>query len=78
MLTRLPGKVWCLSPHTRAPASPEYILKLDMVGTGYALDAFGKVMAAGGAGLVISSQTGYMYSIPNEIELQILKTRQKN
>ena len=45
-----------------------------MVGTGYALDAFGKVMAAGGAGLVISSQTGYMYPIPNEIELQILKT----
>ena len=55
-------------------ASPEHILKLDMVGTGYALDAFGKVMAAGGAGLVISSQTGYMYPIPNEIELQILKT----
>jgi len=55
-------------------ASPEHILKLDMVGTGYALDAFGKVMAVGGAGLVISSQTGYMYPIPNEIELQILKT----
>ena len=55
-------------------ASPEHILMLDMVGTGYALDAFGKVMAAGGAGLVISSQTGYMYPIPNEIELQILQT----
>ena len=55
-------------------AQPEHILKLDMVGTGYALDAFGKVMAAGGAGLVISSQTGYMYPIPNEIELQILQT----
>ena len=55
-------------------ASPEHILKLDMVGTGYALDAFGKVMAVGGAGLVISSQTGYMYPIPNEIELQILQT----
>ena len=54
--------------------SPEHILKLDMVGTGYALDAFGKVMAQGGAGLVISSQTGYMYPIPNEIELQILNT----
>ena len=55
-------------------ASPEHILKLDMVGTGYALDAFGKVMAKGGAGLVISSQTGYMYPIPNDIELEILKT----
>ena len=55
-------------------ASPEHILKLDMVGTGCALDAFGKVMACGGAGLVISSQTGYMYPIPNEIELEILQT----
>ncbi len=55
-------------------ASPEHILKLDMVGTGYAVDAFGKIMAKGGAGLVISSQTGYMYPIPNEIELQILQT----
>ena len=35
-----------------------------MVGTGYAVDAFGKVMAKGGAGLIISSQTGYMYPIP--------------
>ncbi len=55
-------------------ASPEHILRLDMVGTGYALDAFGKVMAAGGAGLVISSQTGYMYPIPVETELEILRT----
>ena len=43
-----------------------------MVGTGYAVDAFGKVMAKGGAGLIISSQTGYMYPIPNEPELEIL------
>ena len=55
-------------------ASPEHILRLDMVGTGYAVDAFGKVMAAGGAGLVISSQTGYMYPIPYETELEILNT----
>jgi len=55
-------------------ASPEHILRLDMVGTGYAIDAFGQIMARGGAGLVISSQTGYMYPIPNEIELQILQT----
>ena len=54
--------------------SPEHILQLDMVGTGYAVDAFGKVMAPGGAGLIISSQTGYMYPIPNETELEILKT----
>lgn len=54
--------------------SPEHILQLDVVGTGYAVDAFGKVMAPGGAGLIISSQTGYMYPIPNETELEILKT----
>ncbi len=53
-------------------ASPEHILKLDMVGTGYAVDAFGKVMAAGGAGLIISSQTGYMHRLPDEVELEIL------
>ena len=53
-------------------AKPEHILALDMVGTGYAVDAFGKVMAKGGAGLIISSQTGYMYPIPYEIEQQIL------
>lgn len=55
-------------------AKPEHILNLDMVGTGYAVDAFGKVIARGGAGLIISSQTGYMYSIPYEVEQQILAT----
>ncbi len=55
-------------------AKPEHILALDMVGTGYAVDAFGKVMARGGAGLIVASQTGYMYPIPYETELQILRT----
>ena len=55
-------------------ASPEHILKLDMVGTGYAVDAFGDVMAEGGAGLIISSQTGYMYRLSDEDELAILST----
>ena len=55
-------------------AKPEHILSLDMVGTGYAVEAFGKVMAEGGAGLVISSQTGYMYPIPYETEQEILNT----
>ncbi len=64
--------------HT-AGASPsqgsvEHILKLDMVGTGYAVEAFGKVMAEGGAALIISSQTGYMMPIPYEVEQQILNT----
>ncbi len=55
-------------------AKPEHILRLDMVGTGYAVDAFGRVMAPGGAGLIISSQTGYMYNIPYETEQEILNT----
>ncbi len=55
-------------------SSPEHILKLDMVGTGYAVDAFGKVMAKGGAGLIVSSQTGYMFDIPYEVEAEILNT----
>ena len=59
------------SPHQ---TNPEHILKLDMVGTGYAVDAFGKVMARGGAGLIISSQTGYMYPVPYEEEQKILGT----
>lgn len=41
-------------------ASPEKILALDLVGTAIALDAFGPVMARGGAGLVVASMTGYM------------------
>jgi len=55
-------------------ANPEHIVDLDMLGTGYAVDAFGKVMAEGGAGLIISSQAAYMYTIPNDIELQLLNT----
>ncbi len=55
-------------------AKPEHIIALDMVGTGYAVDAFGKVMAPGGAGLIISSQTGYMHPIPYEIEQELLNT----
>ena len=43
-------------------ASPEHIINLDLIGTSYAIDEFGKVMARGGAGLIISSMTGYMPS----------------
>lgn len=55
-------------------ANPEHIVDLDMVGTGYAVDAFGEVMAAGGAGLIISSQAAYMYPIPNDVEIQLVRT----
>ena len=55
-------------------AQPEHIINLDMIGTGYAVDAFGEVMAPGGAGLVISSQAGYMFPIPYETEQEIIAT----
>lgn len=57
---------------------PEHILNLDMIGTGYALDAFVKVMAKGGAGLIISSQAGHMYPIPYENEIEIINTATEN
>lgn len=41
-------------------AHPEEIIKLDLIGTAHALDIFGEVMAPGGAGVIISSMTGYM------------------
>ena len=43
-------------------ASPEHIINLDLIATAHAIDEFGKVMAKGGAGLIISSMTGYMPS----------------
>ena len=58
-------------------ASPEHIIDLDMVGTGYAVDAFARVMAPGGAGLIVSSQAAYMYPIAHDIELQLLNTPTK-
>lgn len=41
-------------------ASPEAILAVDLAGTALVLEEFGQVIAAGGAGLVISSMAGYM------------------
>jgi NAD(P)-dependent dehydrogenase (short-subunit alcohol dehydrogenase family) len=38
-------------------ASPEMILKVDLYGTALVLEVFGKVIARGGAGVVISSQS---------------------
>lgn len=43
-------------------ANPQHIIDLDLIGTSYAIDEFGKVMARGGVGLIISSMTGYMPS----------------
>ncbi len=40
-------------------ASPETILKVDLYGTALVLEAFGEVIAEGGAGVVIASQSGH-------------------
>ncbi len=40
-------------------ASPETILKVDLYGTALVLEEFGNVMARGGAGVVIASQSGH-------------------
>jgi NAD(P)-dependent dehydrogenase (short-subunit alcohol dehydrogenase family) len=40
-------------------ASPETILKVDLYGTALVLEMFGNVIARGGAGIVIASQSGH-------------------
>ena len=40
-------------------ASPETILKVDLYGTALVLEEFGNVIARGGAGVVIASQSGH-------------------
>ena len=40
-------------------ASPSTILKVDLYGTALVLEAFGNVIAQGGAGVVIASQSGH-------------------
>ena len=46
-----------LSP---AQASAEAILRVDLLGTALVLDEFGRVVASGGAGVVIASMAGHM------------------
>jgi NAD(P)-dependent dehydrogenase (short-subunit alcohol dehydrogenase family) len=40
-------------------ASPEVILKVDLYGTALVLEEFGRVIASGGSGVVIASQSGH-------------------
>jgi NAD(P)-dependent dehydrogenase (short-subunit alcohol dehydrogenase family) len=40
-------------------ASPETILKVDLYGTALVLEKFGEIIAEGGAGVVIASQSGH-------------------
>jgi len=55
------------SPHQ---TNPQHIIDLDLVGSAHALDAFGNVMARGGAGILISSMTGYMLPEPLTKEVE--------
>lgn len=55
-------------------ASPEHIINLDLIGTSYAVDAFGEIIAQGGSGLVISSMAGYMQPLPQEMETALALT----
>lgn len=46
----------CFAP---SQASPETVLKVDLYGTALVLEEFGQVIARGGAGVVIASQSGH-------------------
>ncbi|MCM1151873.1 MAG: SDR family oxidoreductase [Alistipes sp.] len=48
-------------------ASVERILRVDLYGTALLLEEFGRVMASGGSGIVVSSQSGHrLGSLPQE------------
>lgn len=56
------GEVWGVihaAGVSPSQASPETILKVDLYGTALVLEEFGNVVAAGGSGVVISSQSGH-------------------
>jgi NAD(P)-dependent dehydrogenase (short-subunit alcohol dehydrogenase family) len=55
-------------------ASIAHILKVDLYGTSLLLEEFGKVMKAGGAGVIISSQSGYRMPALTAAEDRLLAT----
>jgi NAD(P)-dependent dehydrogenase (short-subunit alcohol dehydrogenase family) len=55
-------------------ASIEQILKVDLYGTSLLLEEFGKVIKAGGTGVVISSQSGYRMPALTADEDRLLAT----
>lgn len=57
-----------LSP-VQAPVGA--ILRVDLLGTALLLDAFGAVIAAGGAGVVIASMAGTMTSLDPDLERRL-------
>jgi len=56
-------------------ASPKAILAVDLLGVALVLEAFGRIVASGGAGIVISSMAGYMRPpLPPEQEQALAHT----
>ncbi|HUO21714.1 MAG TPA: SDR family oxidoreductase [Caulobacteraceae bacterium] len=55
-------------------APPEVILAVDLYGTALVLEAFGEVIAEGGAGVVISSQSGHRLAALTPAEDALLAT----
>ena len=58
---------WETSPASSSPpgvspvqATTERVLHVDLVGTAYVLEEFGRVIASGGSGVVIASMAGHM------------------
>lgn len=50
-------------------ASAERVINVDLLGTAYVLDAFARVIVAGGSGIVIASMAGHMGAgFPAELE----------
>ena len=59
-----------------AQASADAILHVDLLGVAHTLDEFGKVIAKGGAGIVIASMAGTFMAgkLPPEVELALERT----
>lgn len=55
--------------------TPEQVLKVDLYGTSVLLEEFGKVMAAGGSGVIISSQSGHrLPALGEDVDRQLAMT----
>ncbi len=57
-----------------ATATVEAIMTVDLVGTAHVLDAFGQVVADGGAGVFISSMAGRMARLDGSVESTLATT----
>jgi NAD(P)-dependent dehydrogenase (short-subunit alcohol dehydrogenase family) len=55
-------------------AAPEAVLRVDLLGTAFMLDAFAEVMAPGGAGVFIASNAGTMTTLDPDLERRLATT----